>query len=154
MNLNEVTLLTGSDWQSYRLNGIEEESIKEFILDDRASNLINIPVILVGIGFLIAVSSGVYFANLMQKKLRSWEKDKVSPLPLGNPQTQLSWAIAFLGLCIFFSGALKILEFGTIISISIAITITIIPASLMWKVISNLLVEVDAGKVKEIDEYF
>ncbi len=90
----------------------------------------------------------------MRTKLLNWETKNIPTLPLSSLKTISSWSGAVFGLIFIFTGALKIFDFSgqksLIASTFISITIGII----MWNIVKNLMLQVDSGQVKEIDEYF
>ena len=117
-------------------------------------SIIHQPNTMIYLGLIIAIISGIYFGRLMQTKLLKYETQKISPLPLASFKTIFSWASAFIGLTILFTGALEILDFSFIKSLISSIVISLLSGLSMWKVINDLMIQIDAGEIKEIDEYF
>ncbi len=111
------------------------------------------PIILVLIGAVIALIGGVLFARLMQIKLIRWEKENISPIPVGTPQTIISWIISFIGISLVFSGTLQVFTFSAKNSLLASLIISSVSAITMWLPIKKLMEEVDAGTVKQIDKY-
>ena len=111
------------------------------------------PITLLYLGLGILIASGTYFAILMRNKLLSWEKNKTSPLPLENPKTILSWSTAFTGLTLIFIASLRIFDFSIISSLSGGLVFTLTSGIIMWKVIKDLLKQVENDTIKEIDDY-
>ena len=86
--------------------------------------------------------------------LNKWATYKISPIPLEDPRTISSWFSFFSGLTIIFVSALSIINFSIIKSLIFSSIISILFGVIMWKAIKDLLTQVEAGTVKEIDEFF
>ena len=117
-------------------------------------SMINDPMSIILLGGCIAVISGIWFGRLMQLKIINWENEKIPPTPLKSKETVMSWGIAFFGLSLFFTGMLEIFAFSPIKSLIASVSISSISGFTMWRVIKELMEQLEAGKVKEIDEYF
>jgi len=98
--------------------------------------------------------SGLIFADIMKSKLNNWTLKKISPLPLANPRTISSWFSFFSGLTIIFISALTIINFSITKSFIFSMVISILFGVSMWKAIKDLFIQVEAGTVKEIDDFF
>ena len=112
------------------------------------------PYVLIILGSIIAVFFGLWFARIMNIKIISWEKEKKSPNPLRTIYTMISWSGAFLGLTLFFTGMLEVFAFSPINSLMASVFIALVSGTTMWRVIKELLEQLEAGNIKEIDEYF
>ena len=112
------------------------------------------PVFWLACGAFICLMSGLIFADIMKSKLNNWTTKKISPLPLENPRTISSWFTFFSGLTIIFVSALSIINFSIIKSLVFSSIISIIFGISMWKAIKDLFIQVEAGTVKEIDDFF
>tara|TARA_B100001996_G_C18376458_1_gene483594 strand:+ start:126 stop:587 length:462 start_codon:yes stop_codon:yes gene_type:complete len=129
-------------------------NIDESFIENASMTYFNGARILIAIGITLAIISGVIFAFLMQKKLQAWESSGITPIPLGNFKTRLSWLGGFTGVSILSTGALEILDFSPYKSLIFSIIFGGISGTLMWGVVKELLSQVASGTVKEIDEYF
>ena len=129
-------------------------SIDEFISDYQKIKPIEDPIFWLSCGAFICLMSGLIFADIMKSKLNNWTAKEISPLPLENPRTISSWFTFFTGLTIIFVSALSIINFSIIKSLIFSSIISILFATSMWKAINDLLIQVEAGTVKEIDEFF
>ena len=136
------------------LSDAEIPSIDEFISDYQQIKPIEDPVFWLSCGAFICLMSGLIFADIMKSKLNNWSTKKTSPTPLGNPRTISSWFTFFTGLTIIFVSALSIINFSPIKSLIFSSIISILFGISMWKAIKDLLIQVEAGTVKEIDEFF
>ena len=136
------------------LNDTDTASIDEFISDYQQIKPIEDPIFWLSCGLFICLMSGLIFADIMKSKLNNWSTKKISPLPLENPRTISSWFTFFTGLTIIFVSALSIINFSTIKSLIFSSIISILFGVSMWKAIKDLLIQVEAGTVKEIDEFF
>ena len=136
---------------------LEESNIKSidgFISDYQQVKPIEDPIFWISCGTFICFMSGLIFADIMKSKLNNWTTKKLSPIPLENPRTISSWFSFFTGLTIIFVSALSIINFSTIKSLIFSSTISMLFGISMWKAIKDLLTQVEAGTVKEIDEFF
>ena len=129
-------------------------NIDEFISDYQEIKPIEDPIFWLFCGSFICLMSGLIFADIMKSKLNNWTKKNISPIPLENPRTISSWFSFFTGLTIIFVSALSIINFSIIKSLIFSTIISILFGISMWKAIKDLLVQVKAGTVKEIDEFF
>tara|TARA_Y100001968_G_scaffold249831_1_gene234761 strand:+ start:393 stop:851 length:459 start_codon:yes stop_codon:yes gene_type:complete len=130
------------------------EGIDQFISDYKQIKPIEDPVFWLSCGAFICLMSGLIFADIMKSKLNNWTTKKISPLPLENPRTISSWLSFFTGLTIVFVSALIIINFSILKSLIFSSIISIIFGLSMWKAIKDLLIQVEAGTVKEIDDFF
>ncbi len=135
------------------LDNSNVSNIDEFISEYQKIKPIEDPVFWLSCGAFICLMSGLIFADLMKSKLNNWTTRKISPTPLENPRTILSWFSFFTGLTIIFVSALSIINFSIIKSLIFSSIISILFGLSMWKAIKDLLTQVEAGTVKEIDEF-
>ena len=129
-------------------------SIDEFISDYQQIKPIEDPVTWLSFGAFICLMSGLIFADIMKSKLNNWTTKKISPLPLEDPRTVSSWFTFFTGLTIIFVSALSLINFSIIKSFIFSSIISILFGVSMWKAIKDLWIQVEAGTVKEIDDFF
>ena len=129
-------------------------SIDNFISDYQKINPIEDPIFWLSCGAFICLMSGLIFADIMKSKINNWSSKKISPIPLENPRTISSWFSFFTGLTIIFVSALSIINFSITKSLIFSSIISILFGISMWKAIKDLLTQVEAGTVKEIDEFF
>ena len=133
---------------------IDQINLNDFISDYQQIKAIEDPIFWLSCGAFICIMSGLIFAYIMKSKLNNWGSQKLSPLPLENPQTISSWFCFFSGLTIIFISVLNILNFSILKSFIFSSIISIVFGLSMWKAIKDLLVQVEAGTVKEIDDFF
>ncbi len=129
-------------------------SVDDFISDYQQIKPIEDPIFWLSCGVFICLMSGLIFADIMKSKLNNWTIKKIPPTPLENPRTILSWFSFFTGLTIIFVSALSIINFSIIKSLVFSLIISTLFGISMWKAIADLLIQVEAGTVKEIDEFF
>ena len=129
-------------------------SIDEFISDYQQIKPIEDPIFWLSCGAFICLMSGLIFADIMRSKINNWTTKKLSPIPLENPRTISSWFSFFTGLTIIFVSALSIINFSIIKSFIFSSIISLLFGISMWRAIKDLLTQVKAGTVKEIDEFF
>ncbi len=129
-------------------------SIDEFISDYQQVKPIEDPIFWLACGTFICLMAGLIFADIMKSKLNNWTTKNISPLPLENPRTISSWFAFFTGLTMIFVSALSIINFPIINSLIFSSIISILFGISMWKAIKDLLIQVESGTIKEIDEFF
>ena len=129
-------------------------SINDFISEYQPIKPIEDPVFWLSCGAFICLMSGLIFADIMKSKLNNWRIKKLSPLPLEDPRTISSWFTFFTGLTIVFVSALSVINFSLIKSLMFSSVISLLFGISMWKAIKDLFVQVEAGTVKEIDDFF
>ena len=129
-------------------------SIDEFISDYQQIKPIEDPIFWLSCGAFICLMSGLIFADIMKSKLNNWTAKEISPLPLENPRTISSWFTFFTGLTIIFVSALSLINFSIIKSLMFSSVISLLFGISMWKAIKDLWIQVEAGTVKEIDDFF
>ncbi len=151
INNKIITIITSI---TVNLEDKDLPNIDEFISDYQQIKAIEDPIFWLSCGAFICLMSGLFFADIMKSKLNNWTTKKISPLPLENPRTISSWIAFFSGLTIIFVSALSILNFSITKSLIFSLIISILFGLSMWKAIKDLLIQVKAGTVKEIDEFF
>jgi len=128
--------------------------IDEFISDYQQIKPIEDPIFWLACGAFVCLMSGLIFADIMKSKLNNWTLKKISPLPLENPRTISSWFTFFTGLTIIFVSALSLINFSILKSLIFSLIISLLFGISMWKAIKDLWIQVEAGTVKEIDDFF
>ena len=136
------------------LDDASTPSIDEFISDYQQIKPIEDPIFWLSCGAFICLMSGLIFADIMKSKLNNWTEKEISPLPLENPRTISSWFTFFTGLTIIFVSTLSLINFSIIKSLIFSSVISILFGISMWKAIKDLWIQVEAGTVKEIDDFF
>ena len=129
-------------------------SIDNFISDYQKINPIEDPIFWLSCGAFICLMSGLIFADIMKSKLNNWTTKKISPLPIETPTTISSWLTFFTGLTIIFVSALSVINFSLIKSMIFSSIISLLFGISMWKAIKDLFTQVEAGTIKEIDDFF
>ena len=133
---------------------IDIQSVEGFIADYQQIKPIEDPLFWLSCGAFICFMSGLIFADIMKSKLNKWTSKKIPPTPLENSRTISSWFSFFTGLTIIFVSALSIINFSIIKSLIFSSIISILFGVSMWKAIKDLLIQVEKGTVKEIDDFF
>ena len=151
ININIQNLIT---FITVNLENTDSTIIDEFISDYQQIKPIEDPVFWLSCGAFICLMSGLIFADIMKSKLNNWTTNKLSPLPLENPRTISSWFTFFTGLTIIFVSALSVINFSITKSLIFSSIISTLFGISMWKAIKDLLIQVEAGTVKEIDDFF
>ena len=151
VNINIKNIIT---FIAINLDDTNVPNIDEFISDYQQIKPIEDPIFWLSCGAFICLMSGLIFADIMKSKLNKWATYKISPIPLEDPRTISSWFSFFTGLTIIFVSALSIINFSIIKSLIFSSIISILFGISMWKAIKDLLIQVKAGTVKEIDDFF
>ena len=129
-------------------------NIDDFISEYQQIKPIEDPIFWLSCGAFICLMSGLIFADIMKSKINNWSTKKISPIPLENPRTISSWFSFFTGLTIIFVSALNIINFSTVKALIFSSIISMLFGISMWRAIKDLLLQVESGTVKEIDEFF
>ena len=151
ITINIQTLIT---FIAVNLDDAYVQNIDEYISEYQQIKPIEDPIFWLSCGAFICLMSGLIFADIMKSKLNNWTAKKISPIPLENPRTISSWFSFFTGLTIIFISTLSILNFSVIKSLIFSSVISILFGTSMWRAVKDLLTQVEAGTVKEIDEFF
>ena len=151
ININIKNIIT---FISVSIDDANIPNIDEYISDYQQIRPIEDPIFWLSCGAFICLMSGLIFADIMKSKLNNWTSKKISPIPLENPRTISSWFSFFTGLTIIFVSALSIINFSIIKSLIFSSIISMIFGISMWKAIKDLMIQVEAGTVKEIDDFF
>ena len=151
LNINIQNIIT---FIAINLDDPNVPNIDEFISDYQQIKPIEDPIFWLSCGAFICLMSGLIFADIMKSKLNKWAAYKISPIPLEDPRTISSWFSFFTGLTIIFVSALSIINFSIIKSLIFSSLISTLFGISMWKAIKDLLLQVKAGTVKEIDDFF
>ena len=136
------------------LEDTDIQGIDEFISDYQQIRPIEDPIFWLSCGAFICLMSGLIFADIMKSKLNNWTAKKISPLPLENLTTISRWFTFFTGLTIIFVSALSLINFSIVKSFIFSSIISLLFGVSMWKAIKDLWVQVEAGTIKEIDDFF
>tara|TARA_B100000965_G_scaffold90554_1_gene73779 strand:- start:2174 stop:2632 length:459 start_codon:yes stop_codon:yes gene_type:complete len=136
------------------LDDVGIQNIDEFISDYQQIKPIEDPITWLSFGAFICLMSGLIFADIMKSKLNNWTIKKISPLPLEDPRTISSWFTFFTGLTIIFVSALSLINFSIVKSLVFSSIVSSLFGISMWKAIKDLWIQVEAGTVKEIDDFF
>ena len=133
---------------------MEDQLIDNTIRSYPAYSALEDPLVMILIWVICTIGFGVWFARIMQLKILKFERESISPIPFKEFNTTTSWSGAFTGLTLFFCGMLQIFDFNSLKSLIASFIISSISGITMWRVIEDLVDQLDSGTVKEIDEYF
>ncbi len=102
------------------------------------------------IGGTLVVFFLFVFVYLIQVKIKKWNKEKISPLPLEGFLSISSYISALAGLTIMFTGVLETYTFSLVNSLIASLILAFSTGIPMWGVVKGLLKEVESGEIKEI----
>ena len=74
--------------------------------------------------------------------------------PLEDFYTITSWIGSLVGLTVMFTGVLQVFSFSPTNSLIASLILALVTGIPMWSVVKQLLIEVESGEIKEIDQYF
>ena len=112
------------------------------------------PIPMAWLGGLMVVIFSFSFVRVIQVKIEDWNREKLSPLPLEDFYSITSWFGALSGLSIMFTGVLQVFNFSLLNSLIASIILALITGIPMWGVVRQLLIEIESGTIKEIDQFF
>jgi len=90
------------------------------------------------------------FVYVIQVRIKKWNDESISPLPLEGVLSISSYISALIGLTIMFTGVLETFTFSPINSLISSLVLSFSTGIPMWGVVKGLLREVESGDLKEI----
>ena len=90
------------------------------------------------------------FVYVIQVRIKKWNDESISPLPLEGFLSISSYISALIGLTIMFTGVLETFSFSPINSLISSLVLSFSTGIPMWGVVKGLLREVQSGDLKEI----
>ena len=102
------------------------------------------------IGGLVIVVCSFAFVRVLQLKIQGWNRESKPPLPLEGFSSISSYVGSLAGLTIMFTGILETLTFSPVNSLIASWILALMTGLPMWSVVQGLLMEVQAGNIKEI----
>ena len=83
-------------------------------------------------------------------KIRGWNKEGISPLPLEGFFSIITWFGILSGLTVMFTGILETYTFSPRNSFIASLILAFLTGIPMWSVVTGLLRDVESGRLKEI----
>ncbi|KGG15596.1 MULTISPECIES: hypothetical protein [unclassified Prochlorococcus] len=90
------------------------------------------------------------FVYVIQVKIKDWNQEKISPLPLEGFLSITSYIASLSGLTIMFTGVLETYTFSPLNSLIASLILAFTTGWPMWGVVKGLLKDVQSGELKEI----
>ena len=109
------------------------------------------PYFLAGAGFAIGVLCGLTFGRQVQAKLESWKQDRISLLPLGTPETSLSFSGTLIGITLFIGCCLQIFGFASGAALLVALLLSLLTGGALYAQLERLMEQVENGNFKAVD---
>ena len=109
------------------------------------------PYLLAGLGLAIGVLCGLTFARMVQNKLEGWKQDRLSLLPLGSWELNLSYAGIILGITLFIGGSLQVFGFGGGTALLVSFVLSLATAGALWVQLERLMGQVQDGSFSAVD---
>ena len=101
-------------------------------------------------GGSLVIFFSIVFLRVIQLKIKGWNEEKISPLPLEGFLSITSYISTLISLTIMFTAVFEIFYFPPTNSLIAALGIAFLSGLPMWGVVKGLLKEVEAGELKEI----
>ena len=124
-------------------------SMDDILLD--YANFQQPPYAMAGLGLAISVVCGLTFSRLVQNRLDSWKKDRLSLLPLGNAETVMSYTGILIGVTLFIGGSLQVFGFASGAAYLSALVLSMLTGGALWAQLERLMAQVEAGNFKAVD---
>ena len=102
------------------------------------------------IGGSFVVFFSFVFVYVIQVKIKRWNKEQISPLPLEGFLSITSYISTLAGLTIMFTGVLETFTFSPLNSFIASLILALTTGIPMWGVVKGLLREVQENNIKEI----
>ena len=109
------------------------------------------PYLLAGLGLVMAVLCGLTFSRLVQLKLDGWKQDRLPLLPLGTPETILSYSGILIGVTLFIGCCLQIFGFAAGAALLVAMVLSLLTGGALWVQLERLMQQVEQGNFKAVD---
>jgi len=109
------------------------------------------PYVLAGIGLAMGVLCGLTFARLVQERLEGWKQDRLAMLPLGNFETNLSYAGIVIGITLFIGGSLQVFGFSSGAALLVSFILSLGTAGALWVQLERLMGQVQDGTFSAVD---
>ena len=91
------------------------------------------------------------FVYVIQVRIKKWNDQNISPLPLEGFLSISSYISALIGLTIMFTGVLETFTFSPLHSFIASFLLALITGLPMWGVVKSLLVEVESETLKPME---
>ncbi len=111
------------------------------------------PYLLLLIGFLIALTSGLALSGTIKVTVQKWQPNSDE-----NPQNNFAWralSVPFLGItvgtCLFLCSGLEIFGFPYMLSLGVGLTIGLLTSLLIWYQLGSMLDFVKTRGMKSLD---
>ncbi len=111
------------------------------------------PYLLLVVGLLTGITSGLAFEATLKKELKIWSTHRAErkATDIQNPNLLFPFLGICIGVCVFLASGLNIFSLGSWLAYSFSIPVTIIIAGLIWRQLSSLLRQLQRGGSKAID---
>ena len=109
------------------------------------------PYLLAGVGLAIGMLCGLTFARLVKLRLEAWKQDRLAMLPLGNFETNLSYAGIVIGITLFIGGSLQVFGFAAGAALLVALLLSLATAGALWVQLERLMLQVENGTFSAVD---
>ena len=129
----------------------EEMTAEQFEMLLQMAAISQPPYLLAGLGLIMGVLCGLTFARLVQLKLDGWKQDRLPLLPLGTPETTLSYSGILIGVTLFIGCCLQIFGFAAGAALLVALVLSLLTGGALWVQLERLMQQVEQGNFKAVD---
>jgi hypothetical protein len=111
------------------------------------------PYFLLTAGLLMGITSGLAFEATLKQSLKSWSANRQAKQATEIQDFNLFFSFLgiCIGVCIFLASGLNIFSIGLWFAYGFSILVTILIGGLIWRQLSTLLRQLQAGGSKAID---
>jgi len=111
------------------------------------------PWVLMAMGLLAGILSGVAFEACLKDRVASWKGKAVEDgkSAIAGPELSVPFAGICGGVTIFLAGGLQMFGTATLLSYLCALALTLLAAYLVWSQLSNLLGQLKQGDLSAVD---
>ncbi|XGV99210.1 MAG: hypothetical protein ACAF41_09775 [Leptolyngbya sp. BL-A-14] len=111
------------------------------------------PYVLLIVGLLFSLASGVAFEAVLKQSVRDWSKNRSTRTlaTLQGIQLFLPFLGISAGICLFLSSGMEFFGFTTQLSYAIALPLTILIGWLIWSQLGKILAQLERGGSQALD---
>ncbi len=111
------------------------------------------PYVLLVVGLLASIASGLSFEAVLKQAVQSWSKNRSTRIlaNLQGPQLALPFLGIAIGACVFLSSGMEVFGFPGQVAYLISIPLTAGTAGLVWAQLGKILVQLEQGGSQALD---
>ncbi|HEY9619122.1 MAG TPA: hypothetical protein V6C78_02075 [Crinalium sp.] len=111
------------------------------------------PYVLLVLGLLIALTSGLAFNATLKQAVQDWSKNRSTRTlaALKGPQLLIPFLGISAGICFFLSSGMEIFGIPGKFSYMLAVPLTLLTALLVWFQLGRVLIQLERGGSQALD---